>query len=586
MTGPGPTTAASGASPLAVPAEGAVAPPRYSGALPRATPETQPFWAALKAGRIDLPWCESCDRPHFYPRLLCPHCGADRLSWRTASGRGTIHTFVINHKPPKGWAGPVPYVIAVVELDEGPRLLTNLETVDPPTPESVHIGQRVTLAPRAVTETVTLPWFRISASVPPPAPATTTEADRAGNAAPLWLPGCAATIRRRKPLAAIVGAAESEVLGNLPQFSRLGLHADAARRAVADAGLKLTDVDGLFSTVAGPNELSEYLGLVPRYVDSTSVGGCSYMIMVRHAVAAIQAGYCSVALIVHGESGRSRIDTDLEIAPASPQGQFEAPFGTAGAPTTFSLPVARHFHQFGTTKEQMSHVPAATREWALLNPKAIMHAAGSISPADVMASRVVCWPYNLLDCCLVADGGGALVVVAADRAHDFPHRPVHVLGTGEATAHRQVAMMRDFTVADSSVVSGRQAFDEAGLGPKDIGHLMLYDAFSFTPMMFLEDLGFVGRGESGPFVAQRVTGANGRSVYATGPGGLLPMNTNGGGLSYCHTGRYGMFALLESVYQLRGAAGARQVPNLHVSIAHGPGRQFAAAGTVIMGRAP
>ena len=212
-----------------------------------------------------------------------------------------------------------------------------------------------------------------------------------------------------------------------------------------------------------------------------------------------------------------------------------------------------------------------------------MHGAGTITPEDVLASRMVCYPYNLLDCCLVADGGGALVLVAADRARDFRHKPVYVLGCGEASAHRQVSMMRDFTVADASVLSGRQAFAEAGLGPKDMQHLMLYDAFSFTPMMFLEDLDFVPRGESGAFVAQQLSGKDGQRVYATGPGGILPMNTNGGGLSYCHTGRYGMFALLESVYQLRGSAGARQVPNLHTSIAHGPGRQFATAGTVIMG---
>ncbi len=485
-------------------------------------------------------------------------------------------SFVINHKGPKGWTGTVPYVIAVVELDEGPRMLTNLQLEETPTPENIRIGQRVALAPRRVTEQITL-TPDIAASFRRPSRARSTLQRRNPWTAPA--PPSSAPPQPRSSAPPKAG------LGSLPHLSRLGLHADAARRAVADAGLKLADVDGIFSTVAGPNELSEYLGLVPRYVDSTSVGGCSYMIMVRHAVAAIAAGQCSVALIVHGESGRSRIDTEVEVQSASPAGQFEAPFGTAGAPTTFSLPVLRHFHQYGTTKLQMAHVPAATRAWALLNPKAIMRDAGPITPEDVLASRMVCYPYNLLDCCLVADGAGALVLVAADRAKDFPHRPVNVLGTGEAVAHRQVAMMRDFTVADASVLSGRQAFAEAGLGPRDIQHLMLYDAFSFTPMMFLEDLGFVGRGESGPFVSQQLTGQDGRRVYATGPGGILPMNTNGGGLSYCHTGRYGMFALLESVYQLRGAAGARQVPNLNVSIAHGPGRQFAAAGTVIMGNA-
>ncbi|WP_346908600.1 thiolase [uncultured Roseibium sp.] len=382
--------------------------------------------------------------------------------------------------------------------------------------------------------------------------------------------------------AAIVGAAETDRIGKLPGMSRLAIHAEAAKNALADAGLKLSDVDGLFTTVAGPNELSEYLNMVPRYVDSTGVGGCSYMIFVRHAVAAIAAGYCDVALVVHGESGRSWIDMEAAGTPASPAGQFESPFGTAGAPTTYSLPVLRHFHQYGTTKRQMSHVPAATREWALLNPRALMHQAGSITPEDVEASPLICYPFNRLDCCLVADGGGALVITSAERARDMKNKPIHILGTGEGAAHRQVAMMRDFTTSDSTVVSGRQAFAEAGLTPADIDHLMLYDAFSFTPMMFLEDLGFVPKGESGPFLAETRKGADGRPIYKTGPGGDLPMNTNGGGLSYCHSGRYGMFALLEAVAQLRGTAGDRQVSGLRTSLVHGPGRQFAAAGTVIL----
>lgn len=383
--------------------------------------------------------------------------------------------------------------------------------------------------------------------------------------------------------AAIVGAAETDRIGKLPGMSRLALHAQAARNALADAGLTLADVDGLFCAPAGPNELSEYLNIVPRYVDGTSVGGCSYMIFVRHAVAAIAAGYCDVALIVHGESGRSWIDMESAAGPPSgPNGQFEAPFGTLGAATTYALPVLRHFHQYGTTKRQMSHVPAATREWAVLNPRAVMHGAGPITPQEVEDSPLVCWPYNKLDCCLVTDGGGALVITSAARARDLRQEPIAILGTGEATAHRQVSMMRDFTTSDSTVLSGRTAFAEAGLAPADIDHLMLYDAFSFTPMMFLEDLGFVKKGESGPFVAQTTKGPNGRTVYHTGPGGALPMNTNGGGLSYAHSGRYGMYALIESVTQLRGQAGARQVSGLRTSLVHGPGRQFAAAGTVIL----
>ncbi|MCZ6544716.1 MAG: thiolase, partial [Chloroflexi bacterium] len=194
---------------------------------------------------------------------------------------------------------------------------------------------------------------------------------------------------------AIVGAAETDTLGTQPEMSRLGLHAQAARNALDDAGLKLSDVDGILCAGASPNEISEYLGIVPRFLDGTSVGGCSFMIHVRHAVAAIAAGYCDVALITHGESGRSRVDMGGGGSRQSSGAQFDVPYGTLGAPSTFSIPVLRHFHEYGTTKEQMAHVPAATREWALLNPMAIMHEAGPITPQDVMESRLICYPFNL-----------------------------------------------------------------------------------------------------------------------------------------------------------------------------------------------
>ena len=182
----------------------------------------------------------------------------------------------------------------------------------------------------------------------------------------------------------------------------------------------------------------------------------------------------------------------------------------------------------------------------------------------------------------LACSGGGRGRVSAERARDFPKPPVYGLGAGESVAHANVSQMRDFTTSDSSRLSGQEAFRIAGLGPQDIDHVMFYDAFSFTPMLFLEDLGFVGKGESGPFVSETTTGPAGKVIYKTGPGGAFPMNTNGGGLSYCHTGMYGMFALLESVFQLRGEAGARQLPGLKTSLAHGPGGNFAAAGTVIM----
>jgi acetyl-CoA acetyltransferase len=230
----------------------------------------------------------------------------------------------------------------------------------------------------------------------------------------------------------------------------------------------------------------------------------------------------------------------------------------------------------------MSHIPAATREWALLNPMAIMHDKGPITVEDVMKARLIAWPFGLLDSCLVADGGGALVIVGAERARDFPKSPVWILGTGEAVAHRTITQMRDLTTSDAARISAAEAFRAAGVTPADIDHAMLYDAFSITPLLALEDLGFVKPGEAGPFVADSRRSADGKTVYKTGPGGDFPMNTNGGGLSYCHTGKYGMFAMLESVFQLRGDCGARQLKDVELSIAHGPGRQFAAAGTIIM----
>ena len=389
---------------------------------------------------------------------------------------------------------------------------------------------------------------------------------------------------------AIVGAAETDDLGTLPGMSRLALHAQAARNALNDAGLKLSDVDGLLCAGAIPNEVAEYLGIQPRYIDGTSVGGCSFMIHVRHAVAAIMAGYCDVALITHGESGRSRIDMGGGGSRQSPGAQYEAPFAIGGAPTTFSIPVLRHFHEYGTTKEHLAHIAASTRAWANLNPMAMMgshrrtpeRGGGPITPQDVLNSRMICYPFNLLDCCVVADGGGALVLVSEERAKDLARPPVYVLGAGEANAHWMVSQMRDHTTADSYTISGKAAYTSAGLGPEDIDHCMFYDAFTFTPLMAAEDLGFVPKGEGGPFFAETKTGPNGEVIYKAGPGGDFPMNTNGGGLSYCHTGMYGMFAIIESVVQLRGEAGERQVDGVNVSMAHGPGGMFASAGTIIL----
>jgi len=375
-------------------------------------------------------------------------------------------------------------------------------------------------------------------------------------------------VKRRA--AAIVGAAETTELGEIPHLSQLQLHADAALNALADCGLRPSDVDGVATAGESPTSIAHQLGITPTWVDGTSVGGCSFMLHVRHAAAAIATGLCKTVLITHGQSGRSRVGAGrFGNSASSLSGQFESPYGVMGPPTLFTIPCLRYMKDFGLSHEQLAMVAVVQREWASRNPRALHR--DPLTVADVLDSRVIAWPFHLLECCLVTDGGGALVLVSAERARDFDALPVYVLGTGESVETPLVSQMEDFTTSRAFRVSGRMAFAEAGIGPRDVGHLMIYDAFAHLPIYGLEDLGFVPRGEAGRFIWDR----------NTAPGGVLPLNTNGGGLSYTHTGMYGMFALQESVRQLRGTAPA-QVPDLRISVAHGVGGMFAAAGTVVL----
>ena len=369
---------------------------------------------------------------------------------------------------------------------------------------------------------------------------------------------------------AIVGAAETTELGVIPDSSQIQLHADAALNTLADAGLTARDIDGVATSGESPTAIAHYLGITPTWVDSTSVGGCSFMLHVRHAAAAINDGLCTTVLITHGESGRSRVGRGgFGGSPASLSGQFEAPYGPIGPTTLFTLPVLRYMKAFGLSHEELAMVAVIQREWAGYNPRASYR--DPISVDDVLGSRMIAYPFHLLECCLVTDGGGALILTSAERARDFPSRPVYVLGTGESVEAPMVSQMEDFTTSRAFRVSGKKAFDEAAITTEDVDHLMIYDAFAHLPIYGLEDLGFVARGEAGKFIWER----------NTAPGGKLPLNTNGGGLSFMHSGQYGMYALQESVRQLRGIAAA-QVPGARISIAHGVGGMFAASGTVVM----
>ena len=368
---------------------------------------------------------------------------------------------------------------------------------------------------------------------------------------------------------AVVGAAETTKLGVIPDMSQIQLHADAALNAMEDAGLRPKDIDGVATAGDSPVQTAHYLGITPTWVDGTSVGGCSFMIHVRHAVAAIEAGLAKTILITHGESGRSRVgNPPRAAAPASLQGQFEQPFGPMGPPSMFTVPVLRYMKTYGVTEQQIAQVSVVQREWAGQNPRATFR--NPITTDDVLNSRMIAYPFRLLMCCLVTDGGGALILTSSDRAKNFPRKPVYILGTGESVETPMVSQMEDFTSSRAFRVAGPTAFREAGISHADVDHLMIYDAFAHLPIYGLEDLGFLPRGEAAALIAER----------NTAPGGKLPLNTNGGGLSYMHSGMYGMYALQESVRQMRGIAPA-QVEGAKISVCHGVGGMFAASGTII-----
>jgi len=370
---------------------------------------------------------------------------------------------------------------------------------------------------------------------------------------------------------AIVGAAETTRMGKIPDVSVIGLHADAALNAMADAGLTAKDIDGVATAGESPVATAHYLGITPTWVDGTSVGGCSFMLHVRHAAAAISAGLCKTVLITHGESGRSRVGASgFGRSPASFSGQFEVPFGVTSPPTMFTIPVLRYMKTRGYSEADLAMVAVIQREWAAKNPRASFK--DPITVDDVLNSDMIAWPFRKLMCCLVTDGGGALIMTSADRAKDFPQKPVYFLGTGESVETPLVSQMEDFNSSRAFRVSGKKAFDEAGIDHAAVDHLMIYDAFAHLPLYGLEDLGFCEPGAAAAFIRER----------HTAPGGKLPLNTNGGGLSYMHSGMYGMYALQESVRQMRGVAPA-QVPGAKISVSHGVGGMFAASGTIIMG---
>jgi acetyl-CoA acetyltransferase len=377
---------------------------------------------------------------------------------------------------------------------------------------------------------------------------------------------------------AIVGVAESDVMGTVPNKSSLQHHAEAAYNALEDAGLAKSDINGLLTAGFSTLATAEYLGIQPSFTDNTSVGGSSFVIHIAHAAAAIRAGYCDTVLITHGQAGRST-RARVPVDPNLPVAQYEAPYGLVGQPINYSMACTRYMHEYGEerTRQAMAEIAVSTRKWANLNPKAAMHDT-PMSFDEYHDSRWVSWPFHLFDCCLVTDSGAAIIVTTAEKAASCRKQPVWLLGAAESHDHNIISMMPSFTSLIARE-TGPKAMGRAGIKHNDLDLTMIYDSFTYTVMLTLEGLGFCKQGEAPDFVANQ----------RTAPGGDFALNTNGGGLSYTHPGMYGSFLLVEAVRQLRGECGERQVKhrsdptqNAKLAVVNGTGGSLSSTGTVVL----
>jgi len=357
-------------------------------------------------------------------------------------------------------------------------------------------------------------------------------------------------------------------------LSAMELLAKASLAAIADAGLDVADIDAVFATLSedpfSALSVPEYLGIRPKLVEGTRTGGSAFQIHAMWAALALDAGLCDAVLICYGSNQRSGVG-GLVRSGGTPF-PYEAVYKPQNPTTAYALAAQRHMHEYGTTREQLAEVAVAARKWAQLNPMANMR--DDLTIADVLASRMVSDPLTVRDCCLVTDGAAAVVMTRADRARDLPQAPAYLLGAASATWHRNISAIESLTLTATSEAAPR-AYEQAGVGPSDIDVVELYDAFTINTILFLEDLGFCPKGEGGRFVE------NG----AIAPGGRLPVNTNGGGLSFAHPGMYGLFTMIEAVTQLRGTAGARQVPGAKLALAHGNGGVLSSQAVTIWGTA-
>ena len=361
--------------------------------------------------------------------------------------------------------------------------------------------------------------------------------------------------------------------GAAPGYSNIELAHSVATLALQQANLKPSDVDGLAIVVMddGLSSLTfaEALGIDAKFMTNNRTGGSSFQTHATMAALALDAGLCDVVLIAYGSNQRSSAGKLVKTSRPSP---WEAPYKPLSPISSYAMAAARHMHQYGTTREQLGEVAIAARKWAQLNPEAFSREP--LTMEDYLAARLVADPFGVRDCCLVTDGAAAVVMTRADRARELCQRPAYVLAGSEASTHREIANMADITVTGVAAAA-RRAYAQAGLGPKDVDIVELYDAFTINTILFLEDMGFCAKGEGGQFVS------GGRIA----PGGKLPVNTNGGGLSCVHPGMYGLFTMVEAARQIMGVAGERQQKKVDVVIAQGNGGELSHEAMLILGSA-
>ena len=384
----------------------------------------------------------------------------------------------------------------------------------------------------------------------------------------------------------IVGVSDAKIdeRGCVSKLSSvLSIQRECATEALKMSGLEFKDIDGL--AVAGlwgmpgpgvmqPNALTEYLGIkYPKWLDGTNTGGSAFLFHLNHAYQAIKSGMCNNVLILYGSTQKSNRERNFLNRPAIYSSQFDMIAGLPSPVGAYALAAQRHIYKFGSSKKTLAEIAVAARKWASLNENA--YKKDSLTVEEVLESSIICSPLGKLDCCLVTDGGGAIVVSNTDLKEKFNLSPIYIKGFGESSSHSSINFAENIEILEVARRSSQIAYQRSGLKPNNIDLAMIYDSFTITVLMSIEALGFCEIGEGKEFITDN----------NISPKGNFPLNTNGGGLSYCHPGMYSIFTLIEACRQMWGVCGRRQVKKEIINaLCHGTGGVLSSAASVILSK--